>query len=91
MKSGFAEKQKLRCSECEKEFEFDPNSEEHLIVTPDSKRKTKTKIVEVTAYLECPSGHIKPYRVKKDYEELKSSSLWSKLQRLSFGSKSLEV
>lgn len=64
-----AEKQKLKCSECGEEFEFDPNSEISIITSLNESFKPQIKSnVEVVAYLECPKGHLKPYKVKKDYK-----------------------
>lgn len=58
--------QKLICPECKAEFEFNPNS---VVITSLNKSipvRTKKEAV-VTAYLECPNGHTKPYKVTKDY------------------------
>lgn len=64
-----AEKQKLKCYECGEEFEFDPNSDEQLITSLNENFRPTLKLnVEVVAYLECPKGHLKPYKVKKDYK-----------------------
>ena len=64
-----AEKQKLKCSECGEEFEFDPNSDEQVITSLNENFRPALKLnVEVVAYLECPKGHLKPYKVKKDYK-----------------------
>lgn len=64
-----ADIQKLNCSECDAEFEFDPNSDEQVITSINESFKPKAKKeVEVVAYLECPNGHLKPYKVKKDYK-----------------------
>jgi len=63
-----AEKQKLKCSECGVEFEFDPEANEKVITSlNESFRPQLKKELEVTAYLKCPNGHVKPYRVKKTY------------------------
>ncbi|WP_430403693.1 hypothetical protein [Fluviicola sp.] len=64
-----AEKQKLICPECTEEFEFDPNSDEKVITSLNESFRPQPKSdVEVVAYLECPQGHLKPYKVKKDYK-----------------------
>ena len=58
--------QKLVCPECKAEFEFNPNS---VVITSLNKSiplRTKKEAV-VTAYLECPNGHTKPYKVTKEY------------------------
>jgi hypothetical protein len=58
--------QKLICPECKAEFEFNPNS---VVITSLNKSipvRTKKEAV-VTAYLECPNGHTKPYKVTKEY------------------------
>jgi hypothetical protein len=58
--------QKLVCPECKAEFEFNPNS---VVITSLNKSisvRTKKEAV-VTAYLECPNGHTKPYKVIKEY------------------------
>lgn len=63
-----AEKQKLVCPECKAEFEFDPNSDTKVITSlNESYRPQLKKEVEVTAYLICPNGHTKPYKVTKSY------------------------
>jgi hypothetical protein len=63
-----AEKQKLKCSECGEEFEFDPNSDERVVISRnESAPPSKSNIIEVVAYLECPKGHLKRYKVKKEY------------------------
>lgn len=63
-----AEKQKLVCPECKAEFEFDPNSDTKVITSlNESYRPQLKKEVEVTAYLKCPNGHTKPYKVTKSY------------------------
>jgi hypothetical protein len=63
-----AKKQKLTCPECGAEFEFDPESKEKVITSlNESFRPQLKKEIEVTAYLKCPNGHTKPYKVKKDY------------------------
>ena len=60
--------QKLTCPECKAEFEFDPNSHEKVIMSlNESFRPQLKKEEEVTAYLKCPNGHVKPYIVKKYY------------------------
>jgi len=64
-----AEKQKLTCPDCGIEFEFDPNSDEKVITSLNENFRPASKSnVEVVAYLECPNGHLKPYKVKKDYK-----------------------
>ena len=64
-----AEKQQLKCSECGEEFEFDPNSDEQVITSLNENFRPALKSnVEVVAYLECPKGRLKPYKVKKDYK-----------------------
>lgn len=64
-----AEIQKLKCPECDTEFEFDPNSDEQVITFINESFRPKVKKErEVVAYLECPKGHLKPYKVKKDYK-----------------------
>mgnify|MGYP000743008232 CR=1 FL=1 len=65
-----AEKQKLKCPECGEEFEFDPNSDEQVITSLNESFRPRPQLklnVEVVAYLVCPKGHLKPYKVKKDY------------------------
>ncbi len=60
--------QKLICPECKAEFEFDPDSDTKVITSINkSFRIAAKKEVEVTAYLECPNGHSKPYKVTKSY------------------------
>lgn len=63
-----AEIQKLTCPDCKTEFEFDPNSGTKVITSlNESYRPQLKKDVEVVAYLECPNGHTKPYKVTKSY------------------------
>jgi Fe2+ or Zn2+ uptake regulation protein len=60
--------QKLKCPECGEEFEFDPNANENVITSLNESHRPKlNKEIVVTAYLKCPNGHIKPYKVKKTY------------------------
>ena len=62
------EKQTLQCPECEIEFEFDPlddDSDDAVLYEGYILRLNQIK--EVNAYLECPNGHTKPYKVKKIY------------------------
>jgi hypothetical protein len=58
--------QKLICPECKAEFEFNPNS---VVITSLNRsigiRSKKETVVK--AYLECPNGHTKPYKVTKEY------------------------
>lgn len=63
-----AKKQKLKCPDCEIEFEFDPKADNKIITSlNESFRTILKKEVEVTAYLTCPNGHKKPYKVIKEY------------------------
>jgi hypothetical protein len=60
--------QKLICPECKAEFEFDPNSEVKVITSLNKSFRIRSKKEAiVTAYLECPNGHSKPYKVTKEY------------------------
>ena len=62
-----ATKQKLKCSVCNTEFEYEEDSVLTLFnESPKSKRQEK---VEVVAYLECPNGHLRSYKVKKNYQK----------------------
>jgi hypothetical protein len=64
-----ADKITLICPSCQTQFEFDPNSDEQVITSLNKNFRPKLKSnVEVVAYLECPNGHLKPYKVKKDYK-----------------------
>jgi len=68
-----AKQQKLICEECKVAFTFDPDEDAQVITSlTDSKSvkkaKSKNKIdVAVIAYLECPNGHTKSYKVIKSY------------------------
>lgn len=63
-----ATKQNLKCPECNTIFEYDPHSDETVLTFFDKSPKLKLKKpVQVVAYLECPNGHTKPYKVFKDY------------------------
>lgn len=61
-----AKEHKIKCPECGTEFEFSP--EENVVVNlnrMDIPKLNRNK--EVTAYLTCPKGHTKPYKVTKSY------------------------
>lgn len=58
------EKIKLICPDCQTEFEYDPMD---IIVVKRLEARQEAKDEEVTAYLTCPLGHTKPYKVRKDY------------------------
>ncbi|MDW3196443.1 MAG: hypothetical protein R8G66_28975 [Cytophagales bacterium] len=63
-----AQKQNLECPECGAKFVFDPNSDQKVISNLNESYVPKLKKqIEVTAYLECPNGHTKPYKVTKEY------------------------
>ena len=62
-----ATKQKLKCSVCNTEFEYEEDGVLTLFnESPESKRQEN---VEVVAYLECPNGHLRPYKIKKNYQK----------------------
>lgn len=63
-----ADKQELTCPECNTKFEFDPNSDSKVVTSlNESFRPQLKKDIEVTAYLKCPNGHTKAYKVTKSY------------------------
>lgn len=60
--------QKVKCPDCQVEFEFDPNEDNGVITSLNESVNIKLgKDKKVTAYLTCPNGHIKPYKVFKPY------------------------
>lgn len=63
-----ADKQQLTCPECGEQFEFDPNRDEKVVTSLNESMLQKRTDVEVVAYLSCPNGHVKRYKVKKDYK-----------------------
>lgn len=78
-----AAKQTLICPQCNASFEYDPNSNESVIMDINESREwlndtgpsTSTQSEnressdrEVNAYLECPNGHLLRYQVTKSYK-----------------------
>jgi len=59
---------KMKCPECQTEFEFDPTLNAKVLTSLNESyvhRQLQTK--EVVIYLTCPKGHTKPYTITKEY------------------------
>lgn len=56
----------VKCKSCDEEIFFDPNEKVVTQINESAKPFGKEKEgEEVIAYLTCPNGHTRPYKVKR--------------------------